>query len=260
MANSSAWFRIQCPTMGGVTRELCIQRGTVSTQWRFKYSYSAGFTGGSPGATRVPSATDEQLYLGTGTDASPSFTSLFSTSLTYRNQMAVGGVGEGYSFYSITYPICDGSISNTSSMGLIMMDKISDPSSDDLDGYVFLAARDYTSLFNNGSTAPKTWIKKGDVTEAWLGYSAISFARGGTQCEDVFGVNAVSGLGNILPVLYGRAALETSQYCGIKGQSTLLNVTTVSRPNGAVVSVNSTRDKIQLGKYLLPWNGGYSIL
>ena len=68
MANTSAWFRISNPD--GV--EYVCQRGINNLQWRVKVSPTVGFTGGSPGATQVPSATDEGIVLGGGTDASPS--------------------------------------------------------------------------------------------------------------------------------------------------------------------------------------------
>lgn len=74
--NASAWFRIQDPA---ALREFTFQRNSstganTSRNMRLKYSKSAKFTGGSPGATQTPSATDEQVMLGAGSDASPTFT------------------------------------------------------------------------------------------------------------------------------------------------------------------------------------------
>lgn len=260
MDNANSWFRIQCPTMGSVTRELCYQRGAGATTARIKYSYSAGFTGGSPGITRVPSATDEQTLLGSGTDAAPTFSSLFTTNATYRAHMAAGDISDGYSFYCITYPICDGSVTNNSQMSMLCMDKISSPMTGDVDGYVFYCGSNITNFYSNNSSSPKTWIQKGAATEAFLGFSPLSLARAGTHSDDLFGVNAVSGKANIIPVIYARALTETSYHTGIKGTSYMFNISTVSRPNGATLTYLTTRDKIQFAKFLLPWDGSYALI
>jgi hypothetical protein len=69
MENSLAWFVLQQP---GGTRQFCFQIDTTTT-WYIKLSVSAGFTGGTPSATEVPSATDEIVLVGLGPDAGPTF-------------------------------------------------------------------------------------------------------------------------------------------------------------------------------------------
>ncbi len=49
---------------------------TGSDYWYVKYSRAAGFTGGAPSATQVPTATDQQVVTGAGPDASPLFTQI----------------------------------------------------------------------------------------------------------------------------------------------------------------------------------------
>ena len=78
MDNTNAWFRIRSPAGAG-GREYTFQRMAVATTWRMKYSPSAGFTqapigGGSIDATHTPSATDQAIVVGAGTDASPTGT------------------------------------------------------------------------------------------------------------------------------------------------------------------------------------------
>ena len=80
-ANNSAWIYAKQP---GSNRGLVWQRGTTNLLWRIKYSPSAGFSGGTPGATRVPSATDEVVLCGGGTDAAPTFATILPTDGTYR--------------------------------------------------------------------------------------------------------------------------------------------------------------------------------
>lgn len=76
LGNNNAWVRLRSPDG---SREFTIQNGyaTAVGYWRVKYSPSAHFTGGSPGASQTPSATDECIALGSGTDGSPVFTPWF---------------------------------------------------------------------------------------------------------------------------------------------------------------------------------------
>lgn len=94
--NTNAWFVVRDP--GGV-REFCIQRIGASYSYRIKYSPSAHFSGGTPGATRVPSATDEQVLCGGGTDAAPTGTSIFET-----------GSGVNYRYHAVAYTTAIGGV------------------------------------------------------------------------------------------------------------------------------------------------------
>ncbi len=80
MANNSAWFDIVLPD----GREWSVQRGTTNLVWRVKVSALDNFGGGSPGITQVSSAADEQVLKGAGTDAAPTFATLFAADGTYR--------------------------------------------------------------------------------------------------------------------------------------------------------------------------------
>jgi hypothetical protein len=82
--NVGSWIRLQSPTTGinGQKREFIFQCGSgTNGTWSLRTKYSpnvtgsTGFTGGSPSATRVPSATDEIVIWGDGTDASPTYAS-----------------------------------------------------------------------------------------------------------------------------------------------------------------------------------------
>lgn len=80
LAVTRAWFRLRDP---GGRREIIFQ-WISATNYRIKISEEARFTGGSPNATTVPSATDEHVVFGGGTDASPTGAQLFNTAGTYR--------------------------------------------------------------------------------------------------------------------------------------------------------------------------------
>lgn len=91
--NTNAWFRVQEP---GGRREFVVQHTNASTAYRVKYSAMAKFTGGSPGAARVPSATDEQVIAGSGTDAAPTGAAYFNTGnhrvMVIANSTPISGV------------------------------------------------------------------------------------------------------------------------------------------------------------------------
>ena len=83
LTGTNSWFVIQEPTgVGG--RQWCWQRISSNISWRVKVSPHDRFIGGSPGLTQVPSATDEGILGGGGTDASPSGDSLFENDGTYK--------------------------------------------------------------------------------------------------------------------------------------------------------------------------------
>lgn len=62
-----AWCVVRLPD--GI-QQYCVQH-VSGLLFRIKYSPAAGFVGGSPDEDTTPTATDEQLVLGTGTDAAP---------------------------------------------------------------------------------------------------------------------------------------------------------------------------------------------
>lgn len=69
MNNARAWYRIQSPEGYEWIRQITSVTGDPDL--RVKFSLADGFTGGSGSADTTPTATDEELELGGGTDASP---------------------------------------------------------------------------------------------------------------------------------------------------------------------------------------------
>ena len=86
LANTGAWWVMRGKGYidGGTTyyQQLCWQTDGAGNV-RLKRSARAGFTGGSPSASRVPSATDERVVWGGGTDASPTYAALWPTSAAW---------------------------------------------------------------------------------------------------------------------------------------------------------------------------------
>jgi len=78
ICNPGAWFRVALPS----GREYTFQAGgTYATDPTFRVMYSAvaGFTIGAPDKNHTPSAADEALCFGTGTDAVPGYSQLFNS-------------------------------------------------------------------------------------------------------------------------------------------------------------------------------------
>ena len=104
LGNANAWVRLVSP-LGG--RSLTVQRGASNLLWRVNYSAQAGFSTGSPGATRTPSASDSQLVKGGGTEASPTFSGLFTTDGSYAWRVSAtlarygSGLGGDFAFWAV---------------------------------------------------------------------------------------------------------------------------------------------------------------
>lgn len=86
-------------------RQWTFQRGTDNRTARIKYSRVAGFTGGLPSATRTPSATDEVVLAGGGTDAFPMGQFCWPTDGSYSTYMSCtkdrygSGLAGGWGFW-----------------------------------------------------------------------------------------------------------------------------------------------------------------
>lgn len=92
LGNTSAWFRITSPTVGGYTREWLFQRGSADQTWTVARGRT-GFTGGAPNATTLPTdATGVTLI---------NALSLFDTTLTSRLLISVDTVNGAWSMFTV---------------------------------------------------------------------------------------------------------------------------------------------------------------
>lgn len=275
MANNSAWFIIQAPAGG---RQFCFQRGTTNVLWRILYSFSAAFTGGSPGATRVSTATDQQFLCGGGTDASPTYYTLFGTADGgWRHHIAVDGASP-YGWYSVGYPTGGGGVTH----GLFMdpLTQTAGGATPDVDAYCFYANGRTTENMEGGALIWELtsgqgpafvggYLKKGLAGEGWVMINALSYyIYSGTASMACIpdasnlvagtglGINPHTGLDDIFDILYGRRSGLAAPF-GYKGKSTLLKWTGKRRLSGDTLSVASAgaKDYIVIGHVALPWNG-----
>lgn len=253
LANNRAWFVLRSPSIDGYQRELCIQRSTASNaQWRIKYSFSSGFTGGSPSATQVPSATDEQIILGAGTDASPTFTSILGTDNTYRGIIIIGDSSENYVNYWTSIP--SGTISPA---GTFIFEIIEQYSKAPQDIERILIGCNTTLLnannLSNESVGLYTWYKKNLSGESFVLTPMLSLFAGGFFYSGL-GSYPINNKEIYLPNIYGRRTALGGN-TGIKGIGKYIKTSTNNLSSTSTYDYLSTRDIIKLGSYIFPWDG-----
>jgi len=104
---ATAWIAFKMPTVRGVTRRFVIQRGAISSgqSIRAKINWTSDYTGGT--ATQVPTVAGEVVFLGGGTDASPTFETFCPSTGSYILQ-ALGYDDSPQCFLVGAYPIAGG--------------------------------------------------------------------------------------------------------------------------------------------------------
>lgn len=256
--NAWAWVVLQYPNS---TRQICIQRDNQTSPYsasgsRIKYSY-AGFSGGSPSATRVPSATDELVILGGGTDAAPSVSSLFSgQSKRMKIHMCVGGKDERYAFYVMTIPYGSGN------GGIFFFDPLAIGSYNvaDPDPFVISVQAGSNWLYSVGQSfmgymgegTPRQYGSN-DIANALIMtgmyFPAIADGVGSLPPHHI------SGKDTTIPVGYARRGLNFTGN-GFKGFSTLFQWSLVSRSQGYLMDFLGAGDRVYINKILFPWPPG----
>jgi hypothetical protein len=260
-----AWFVIRQPAATfGSSREFLFQNADATgTSFRIKYSQASGFSGGSPAILVTPSAADETALLGAGTDAAPTFATLFPTnyggSIPARQQILVNNAAP-HEWYTSSQPQGGGDTTN-----FLAMDVMVTGSFDvlDVDPYVLLIGQG-ASMFNvsnfySGEVTAKAWYRKGLSGALFTAISASQYVFGATGTLAVtLGTNGYNGKDVVLPILFARNLASTTAV-GLKGQSTLMKWVTNSRPAGDTLTVVSTSDNLCLASgtnvIAVPWDG-----
>lgn len=253
LANTNAWFTFRLPD----GRQFNVQRTTANTIYRIKYSKSAGFTGGTPGATRVPSATDEGVLYGSGTDASPTGQVFFGTDASYYTQIMCNNASP-YEFYFICYPIGG----STTNLVVFLFDPLNNTDSLDTDPTVSYVAG--TALSNvlqlgslSSSSGPLGWLKLGMVGASYVRIPALYYTSsgGGQTCPSNMPSNPHSGLDDELPMPYGRST-SMGAPVGWKGVSRLMRWRGLDRAVGSTIDLApGTKNRLVIGNVSLPWDG-----
>jgi len=253
LGNTRAWVRLQDP--GGLT-EYTIQRTTTNNNtYRIKRSVAAKFTGGAPDATTTPTATDETIVKGSGTDASPTGVAMFTTTNSRHHCMAEN-TGY-YDFYLINYPAGGGTCN-----GIFAQDTVESFGGIlDTDPVVVIVGSNV-----NNSTMVGNVLQSSPAVGVY-GYLGATFAPMRTSSIIVWntggfftssqGNNPFTGKDDIVPLFFGRLAADTAPN-GMKGASTKIQVSSVIRASGDTFETVTPRDRIVLWDswtISLPWNG-----
>ena len=273
LGNNSAWVRLQAPAVNGGSvsnqkREIIIQRGTLDIVYRIKYSASAGFTGGSPGSVQVPSAADEVIMSGAGTDASPTYSTIFPGNATYHWHIACGGAAEFYSFYAFANPSATPTIQS-----MILLDVMATNSFPltDPDPAVFYVSGNTNSAMTEIITANAVVsnVTNPAKARAWLGgTSNAGILTSGTNNQNVnlmsytywgntsnaFGSNPFSGKDDLVGFGWGRNASGTTTPNGWKGYSTLFYQGSMIRTPLDTADTVGTKDRIYIAGAWGSWN------
>lgn len=260
--NNRAWFEIQSP---GAEVTFIVQAETTSSRrsWRVKVTAAAaGFSGGSPAATVTGSATSEHLLVGTGSDASPGFTSLFVSSGVIRAFIKADDAAP-YGFLMGGWSSGVGLASLHFSLDPMVTDSF--PAGDEFPYSLFLggpsSGTSYfsESVFINASPGLHKPITRFNTGAAWLHAPACTFRDGSGTLTNAVGTHEVTVTDTPLPFAYARrVALGTLG--SFKGFSSLFRLTLGTRATSDTMTVVTARDYIVLGDMITPWNGSIPTL
>lgn len=259
-ANNSAWIRLQSPSGAGAP-QLTLQRGTTNLPWRIKYSMSAGFSDGSPGATRTPSATDEAILWGSGTDASPTTAALFSTDNTYRWNVGADSSAP-YGWWSGAFPLGGGD-----PISALVFDPLTQTAPTDAHSYAIYGAYSGSggSPFASGSMATENWATTSTNLLSSIahtspgaaqvvGYTCLLLYSASAQViPQNIGTNPLTSDDEVIPILLGRRTALANP--GYKGVLSLMKWAGTGRSTGDTLSVSTARDRIIYRNVSLPWDG-----
>ena len=258
LANTNAWVVLQAPSVSGAQRSITIQRGTTNVLFRIKYSAAAGFTGGSPAAGVTPTATDEVIIVGGGTDASPTFTSVLGADASYRQHIACGGSAEGYSFWFF----CNATGTPALSTKIFYLDVLLNPLTSDPDPAVigFSATNAIADFLNAVAAAASPFSAK-----AWLGTLPTSsnnvpvglFSIGGytIHTSTNLGVSPWTSKDVVSQSLVWVRPSSSAAPIGVKGLSRIFQSASTPRTNMDTLSISTTMDHVYIYGCVLPWNG-----
>ena len=236
--NAQAWFILKHPTIPG--KQWCYQNnatpGTSAANWRIKHSYLAGFSGGTPGATRVPSAADEVIMIGGGTDAAPTFAAIFGADGGYR--FNCGCDSTTGSFFSFAFPTGGG----PSTHGMFM-DPVVPLNVADTDPYVTGCAQSNGFQMTGGMSAGSTWGSYGGVvTGAPPALSAV--AEQTTFVTNPFDSKDVAQF-----IRFYKSSAN------FKGRLTNYFYDTVAHTTPTLETFVTTNDTVIVGAWAIPWSG-----
>lgn len=289
MENNYAWFVIESPNG---EHQWCFQKetGGDNQEWRVKISSLDGFTGGSPSATQVPSATDEQVIHGSGSDAAPVMADLFLTDGAYRfsviaENAAVGTAVPIYPFWAMAVQNTTSNVNTFFGQEALKPGTFPElssgtraaPVTGDPDPCVYLCDywgsgtcyllqwNDSGGAWNDSASDCKAWYKMNYAgEEAFVSmpghvyYTSTSSGRILAPYKGAvtsgMAVNPYNGADDGVPFAMGRGSGFGSSI-GYKGFSNHVKLRTLNKSWPSTINLSSDA-YVYAGAVLIPWENG----
>ncbi len=274
MFNVLAWFRIQAPDLVHEWTIQLISTVNTVTSFRFKYGLTP-FTGGAASSTQTPTATDEVVFAGAGTDAAPTGERCFGNMAQAGAKTLYGGADQSAP-YGFFFAVTLGAANEPGIHGFLW-EPMQDAPMEDADPYVLYLYREAVASSNDAWNL----IEYRNISDAeteqpqcWLDYPAGAFQNiGGVEYDNEntlilpgdVNVNPHSAESDLVPIFYHRFNTLPDPD-GPKGVGSLIvgfcPVDTGSRLESLTVA-GVTAAYIRVGRnYSAPWDGstpsGYS--
>ena len=270
--NVDAWFRIEHPD--GV-REFTFQTGATKNNYRVKFSVLAGFTGlPQPGAgpinsTDTPSATDEIIVHGGGTDDVPTQSPVFSgIDGSFRFK---AGADSSAPYNMWAFALIKGGNLGVTINGGVWIETLEQLDPADVDGTfirISTTSNSATALSDDDTGGGSCFVPSASPTpDDWLRYSCyLSEADGGACLPSAQATNPISNAVDMFPLMIGRRG-TTSSAAGIRHGPGVKGVSSQSlwigsvRSVGAVLStVAGAMDYIIMDTIAVPWKGTVPVI
>lgn len=248
--NTRAWFRISNPD----GREMTFQTtDTNGRNVRWKYSQSAGFIGGTPDANTTPSATDEVITRGGGTDASPTGATLVgsATSTAIRTRVAGAETVSPYRFWMQSIRTDN---TNTYTDFVFGMDFVPARVEDTDPSVIFSRTAAFSNVWATGAGNQIFGYLDGGYTNLY----PYPYAQSNLWNDNPF----VAGAWDCVPITWVRPS-ASSDPDGIKGFSSIFLTTritglTTSTGRNFLEDGTTGYKYLQQGSLFVPYNGTLS--
>jgi hypothetical protein len=244
--NTGSWMRIQSPVTGvnGQKREFVFQQGAASSTVTIRIKYSpnvtgsTGFTGGSPSATRVPSATDEAVVAGSGTDASPTYAGWGAISdYEFAFHVIADNTGDdGYAFVLFQSVNATGALSNSMVFAMDIMKQGTSQANDLDNAVIYFSGTGNMQADLWGGTACFAFVGGISSTD-WVGVRLCQFQQTGLAPALALGSDALTNLDSSVIPHWVRFS-TTNPGNSIKGYSSLFQFSSSFRGAMYPVQVN----------------------
>lgn len=255
------WIRVQDP--GGI-REYTVQKivsGANNSDYRIKYSAQSKFTGGSQTGTRTPSASDEKVILGAGSDPSPTFIALFGADNSTQFGQTAASDSAPYHFFLMSYD--SGAVTMLCSWvhDPLLVGTFPSADTDPAVQIIYPPSGGSTTFTNMGSAGS---LGNGGV------YSWLKYGLGGAAYVSMFAMAYQSNLGtcfpagvpqnphavkdDLLPIVYARNANQAIP-TGFKGISNFFWGGNLESNATTLDVYPSTRNMITFGNMTFYWTG-----